>query len=115
MSHDAAWAKKVCTRQTSGNSARLPALAAGARCRLEINGSGHRCFDEARHAEIAEEAANTRGSQGRVRVTLRARDLVPMILDLLQTALTEGVKTEQDLWIGVSASAQRTLCAEGKD
>jgi len=54
MSHDAAWAKKICTRQTSGNRARLPALAAGARCRLEINGSGNRCFDEARHAEIAE-------------------------------------------------------------
>jgi len=48
-------------------------------------------------------------------VTLRARDFVPMILDLLQTALAEGVKTEQDLWIGVGASAQRTLCAEGKD
>ena len=111
MSHDAARSKKVCTSQTSGNRARLPALTAGARGRLEIDGSGHRCFDEAGHAEVAEEAADTRGPQGRVRVALRTGDLVPVILDLLQTALAEGVKTEQDLRVGVCAAAQRTLCA----
>ncbi len=83
MGHDAAGAKKVCTCQTSSDCARLTTLAAGARGGLEIDGSGHGCFDEAGHAEIAEQATDTRGPQGRVRMALRARDLVPVILDLL--------------------------------
>ena len=115
MGHNAAWAQEAGAGETPCDGTRLAALAAGAGGRLEIHGAGHGGLDEAGDAVVAEQPAHARRAQRGLRVALRARDLVPVVLDLLQTALAEGVETMQDLGIGIGAAAQRAFGAEGKD
>ena len=115
MGHDAAGAEEACAGETPGDSARLAALAAGARRRLEIHRAGHGRLDQPGDAIVAQQPAHARRAEGRLRVALRAGDLVPVVLDLLQTALAEGVETVQHLRVGVGAAAQGAFGAEGED
>lgn len=115
MGHDAAGAQEAGASETPSDGARLAALAAGAGGRLEIHRARHGRLDQPGDAEVAQQPTHARRAQRRLQVALRAGELVPVVLNLLQTALAEGVETLQDLGIGVGAAAQGALGAEGED